>query len=124
MTVIGIEGKAHICCQCCLAHFCFRQFGVDMQYKMRTGVAFGYLRNSGQRRSVDGSQNFVALLAVVVFHFVDMTFKIAFGNKACQRILLEAGYGAAVKAHGLLIALQKTRRQHHVADAQRGHKAF
>ena len=91
---------------------------------MRTGVAFGNLRNSGQRRSVNGCQNFVALLAVVVFHFVDMTFKIAFGDKACQRVLLKAGYGAAVKAHGLLIALQKARRQHHVADAQRWYQAF
>ena len=67
---------------------------------------------------MDGCQNFVALLAVVVFHFVDVAFKIAFGNEACQRILLKAGYGAAVKAHSLLIALQKTRRQHHVADAK------
>ena len=53
-----------------------------------------------------------------------MTFKIAFGNEACQRILLKAGYGAAVKAHGLLVAIQQTRRQHYVADTQRGHKAF
>lgn len=66
----------------------------------------------------------MALLTVIELHFVDVTLKIAVGNEACQCVLLKARHGAAIKAHGLLIARQQATRQYHVADAQRGHKAF
>lgn len=66
----------------------------------------------------------MALLTVVELHFVDVTLKIVVGNEACQRVLLKARHGAAIEAHGLLIARQQATRQDHVADAQRGHKAL
>ena len=38
--------------------------------------------------------------------------------------MLKARYGAAIKAHGFLVARQQAARQDHVADTQRGHQAF
>ena len=53
-----------------------------------------------------------------------MTLVITAVNEKREGVLLEAGHRAGVEAHGVLVALKQRRRQHHVADAQRGHHGF
>ena len=63
-------------------------------------------------------------LAVMLQQAEQMALVIPSVNEQRQRVLFEAGHRAGVKAHRFLVALEQRRRQHHVADAQRGHHGF
>ena len=82
------------------------------------------MRDLRQRRLRNLAQNRLALAAIEVARAVDVPLQVALVDEARERVLLEAGNRARVETHGINVARQQLRRQHHVADAQAGHHGF
>ena len=104
-----------------LSDLVVRKARAYIQQEVRACVALLDVRDFRQRRLGDLAQNRLPLASIEVARAVDVPLKVAFVDEARQRVLLEAGNRARVEAHGVNVARQQLRRQHHIADAQAGH---
>ena len=100
------------------------QRGAHLQQHMQSRTGVEHREILAARRLREHLQQTRADSAVIFFCAAEVLFKIALCDKARQRHLLKAWYGAGIKAHHACPARQKRRGQNHIADAQRGRKRF
>ena len=91
---------------------------------MQAGIFFRNGNLPGKGIFPDAVEDGIALIPVIFSHAIDMFFKITLAEKARQRILLEIGNCAGIKAQFSVKPSHEPGRQDHVTDSDSGRQAF
>lgn len=95
-----------------------------MQQKMQSCIFLADCDPISKRTLLKTCNQLIAQAAIVVPHTIDMFLEILPPYKGCKCILLEIRYRTGIKPKLVVIQMKQGLWKNHVADTDRGGKAF
>lgn len=95
-----------------------------MQQKMQSCIFLADCDPISKRTLLKPCNQLVTQTAIVVPHTIDMFLEILITYKGCKCILLEIRYRTGIKAKLVVIQVKQGLGKDHIADPNRGGKAF